>query len=682
MNPTFADYQQAKADVLVLLHQVRDFLKEYATVAPETENKWKPLSDSIERLQQEQFNLVVAGEFSSGKSFLINVLIGAYRVDQNGKVRGLLPDRISPTTSAITVLKHGKGDRATVFYDDGGIETITIDQLSQFIADPSHRERYLQSEEDSHILARGIDAASTWLTKAAKSIGPQRVKPKVRRVELECDSPLLAQGVCLIDTPGTGSVVREHAEVTAEFIPQADAIIFLFPVQPPINKPTQLFLSQCAFHVDRMFFVQTMKDREYVSSDGQWLPRLERGVPVIDIALQENLRIIQEVVPEVSRVYSVSAKWYALSQYGFEVPEPHESGIPQLLSDLETFLVRERGFFSLHSHLHRAQAYVQEAHAQIGSLIEAKQSTIAELERRLEQLKQIALQVEQWRQKVEEEIHLTLHRVRQHIERDYVPKCHELTDVLRQRIAACNRLSELRALEIALPLSASTFVNLLLHRWGSDLLHSEMNELYERLRLGSLAKLDVPHEVLQQLPERTRHSVVRFLATIAPLPDLPPPDAIGRVVRSTVQANVGWWHDWLARIPLIGDLISRGKVEQVKQQLLHSASDMATSVLTDTKQAFVRSLEEQEEKLVSGMKEQLQSFLSQHLTPIERELAKEESERQQEASRLEVYRQYERRCLELIRQLDTLQQQLKGVGRYGTVSSAAADAAVVSQDTQ
>jgi predicted ATPase len=64
------------------------------------------LAATRERLAR-RFTLAVVGEFSSGKSYLLNALLGKARFDQNGRIAGLLATDINPSTATITELEYG-----------------------------------------------------------------------------------------------------------------------------------------------------------------------------------------------------------------------------------------------------------------------------------------------------------------------------------------------------------------------------------------------------------------------------------------------------------------------------------------------------------------------------------------------------------------------------------------------
>ncbi len=67
------------------------------------------LKESKTRLAQEDFTLVILGEFKRGKSTLINALLGSQ----------LLPTAIVPLTAIPTVIQYGRQLKVHVIYLDG-----------------------------------------------------------------------------------------------------------------------------------------------------------------------------------------------------------------------------------------------------------------------------------------------------------------------------------------------------------------------------------------------------------------------------------------------------------------------------------------------------------------------------------------------------------------------------------
>ncbi len=72
--------------------------------------------------------------------------------------------------------------------------------------------------------------------------------------------------VNLVDTPGTNSIVQGHQEITAKFVPNADLILFVFPVTNPWGAATWNFISELTAecHQRVVFIIQQADQREAV----------------------------------------------------------------------------------------------------------------------------------------------------------------------------------------------------------------------------------------------------------------------------------------------------------------------------------------------------------------------------------------------------------------------------------
>lgn len=128
------------------------------------------LADAAERLDA-LFLLVIVGEFNSGKSALINALLGA----------PVMPEGVTPTTSAIHLLRYGP------------VEQESVD-------------------------ARGI-------------------------IEHTYPTSFL-QDVNLVDTPGTNAILREHEALSQRFVPRADLVIFVTSADRPFTESERLFMEE------------------------------------------------------------------------------------------------------------------------------------------------------------------------------------------------------------------------------------------------------------------------------------------------------------------------------------------------------------------------------------------------------------------------------------------------------
>ena len=149
------------------------------------------LEAALARAERREVDVVVLGQFKRGKTTLINALIG----------RDLLPRAAVPLTSVITVVRQGPRPRIEVMFEGGGRREIPFAELEEYVTE------------------RG---------------NPQNARA-VHLVEIEVDGPVLAGGLVLIDTPGTGSIYRHNTDVARGFLPHADAALFVLSADPPIS---------------------------------------------------------------------------------------------------------------------------------------------------------------------------------------------------------------------------------------------------------------------------------------------------------------------------------------------------------------------------------------------------------------------------------------------------------------
>jgi small GTP-binding protein len=168
-------------EVRALIAQERDVLGDLAdhlarAGAPEAESREARVAA---RNLEETFLLVVVGEFNSGKSSILNALLG----------QDVLEEGVTPTTDRISILVHGPQDRTTPYQT-------------------------------------GLEASAT-------------VDEFVVRRELPFG---FLEGVALVDTPGTNAVIRRHQVLTEGFLPRADLVLFMTSADRPFTESERQFL--------------------------------------------------------------------------------------------------------------------------------------------------------------------------------------------------------------------------------------------------------------------------------------------------------------------------------------------------------------------------------------------------------------------------------------------------------
>jgi GTP-binding protein EngB required for normal cell division len=144
-----------------------------------------------DRLDAARLRVLVAGEAKRGKSTLINALVG----------RAVLPAGVTPLTAVATTVRYGDDPHAEVRFADGHEEKQPLPALPDLVTErgnPANRRR--------------IAAVTVYL-----------------------DAPLLAGGVELVDTPGTGSVYAWDTAAAHEALETMDAAVFVLTADPPVS---------------------------------------------------------------------------------------------------------------------------------------------------------------------------------------------------------------------------------------------------------------------------------------------------------------------------------------------------------------------------------------------------------------------------------------------------------------
>ncbi|MCS6859350.1 MAG: dynamin family protein [Abditibacteriales bacterium] len=297
------------------------------------------LNELADKLEKNEFVLAVVGEFSRGKSTLINALLG---------YPDLLPTSIEPTTAAITLISYGETPTASVVFADGTVkEDISLEELRAYVRGANldgsdlktrltQRVQQAQRENRLHQLSYE-DLSREAQAQLHRTVSGRRVK----EVRLTLPSPFLKDGICLVDTPGIGSVNPEHGEATRHFVHRADAVIFLINTDPVISASECNFLAFLRDHVRRFLFAVTKIDRFTEEEREQSLAYTWQTIV--------NFADIQN-----PPIFPISARLALEGRQENNPAKLAQSGFPAFVRALDVFLVRERG-----------QAFVREqvAHA-------------------------------------------------------------------------------------------------------------------------------------------------------------------------------------------------------------------------------------------------------------------------------------------------------------------------------
>ncbi|CAH3030375.1 unnamed protein product, partial [Porites evermanni] len=158
-----------------------------------TKNVKEVLKWHEKQLKQTQYFLLVSGETSSGKSSLINLILG----------KDILPSSTATTTSTMCELKYGETPTMVVHFKDKDPETGETTKKIP-LHKPNDQSTYLEQ-------------ISTYVRQKGSML---------KKVELFWPHELLQKGIVIIDSPGVGES-DEMDEIVIKYLPEAFAFIYV-----------------------------------------------------------------------------------------------------------------------------------------------------------------------------------------------------------------------------------------------------------------------------------------------------------------------------------------------------------------------------------------------------------------------------------------------------------------------
>ena len=230
-----------------------------------------------ESFEKEEYTIIVVGEFSAGKSTLLNALMG----------RRILTSFTSETTATVNFLRHksvaSEGEEGRVYYNDG-------------------REKILE-KVDKDIIDQYVSTKG------------ENVAENIRKLDLYLDSDFLKDGVSIVDSPGLNGIKEGHREITEEQIKKSHACIFLFTNEHPGSRSEFEFIKELRdkMKVKTIFFVLNKID----------VIKPEEG-ETVEIVM-ENLR--DSFKKEFPDTESLPEIWPLSARDALNARDPREQGI-------------------------------------------------------------------------------------------------------------------------------------------------------------------------------------------------------------------------------------------------------------------------------------------------------------------------------------------------------------------
>lgn len=241
-------------------------------------------AELLDALNSDAIRLVVLGEFSRGKSSLVNALLGIE----------LLPTSLEATTAINTFVRMLPADRSERFI----------------------RIHFQDGRKPQEVLWTDDATLERWGTELDEQHAD--VRRTIDYIEAFMDHPLLAKGLVLVDTPGLQAVMAHHEAITRKAIAEAHIALW-------VQNTTQLGGAATEWE----FLTDTLRSnfRKFITVIGWWdkvlapedardrrKPLEDRVKEKLDIVRQNFERHVQDqdelaLLTNPDHLIPVSAHW-------------------------------------------------------------------------------------------------------------------------------------------------------------------------------------------------------------------------------------------------------------------------------------------------------------------------------------------------------------------------------------
>ena len=282
-------------EIFVLLQESLSLLND--------EEQFKELQQIRQRYESGLYFVAFVGQFSAGKSSLLNNLLG----------RKILPQGTMETTPILTYIRYGDEEKAVIFNNDDSENEIPIDEVKQIMQKgPIHSNINLED---------------------------------IEHMEIYLQSDILRQGMVLLDTPGINTLIEKHERLLANTLALASNIVYV--TGHAISKFDADKLSEMMSHGFPISFVRTRCDEinEFEESYEQ--------VRSDDLKILRNVLSESKMTLDETRCFHISnlqdSKYfdkiedikYMLELNGQDVQKALEESVGQQLSILTESTIKE-----------------------------------------------------------------------------------------------------------------------------------------------------------------------------------------------------------------------------------------------------------------------------------------------------------------------------------------------------
>ena len=305
-------------DSLKYLNQFEDIISADAEIKEFCTDKLHWIHSRKRDWEMDKIRVGVIGVTSSGKSTLINAILG---VD-------ILSSAIAPSSGQLVSCAYGEELLACIRFEDGSIKVLKGDKFSK---------------------------------KQLEQYSDERYNPKNHKgvVSIELQSPYyeIGQDVVLIDSPGLDAYgLKEHERITMEIlVPTVDVCVYVTTMKTNSDQKTREILDTVARYQCPLLIVQNMLDAIRPPVDGrktttqiakEHYERVERIIAQSKVRNKKHVKIVQISAKRAMtwRANQYGSKTIAITEKGVIVTKTQfdESNYDKLIRMLQVFLRKQK----------------------------------------------------------------------------------------------------------------------------------------------------------------------------------------------------------------------------------------------------------------------------------------------------------------------------------------------------
>jgi uncharacterized tellurite resistance protein B-like protein len=320
--PELEKFQSYKKQLYNLCHQLFQIAQDSNNRDLLPKSLTEEISKVSRKLQSQRFRLAVLGEFSQGKSTLLNTLLG----------KDIQPVREIPCSGTVTVLKYGTQKRVVCRYRDGREEEIPFDQYKEKAAIPEEA--------------------------ALGDLSDELAQSEIDEIVVEHpDWDLCSSGVEIIDSPG----LNEHparTAITQKLLKDIDAAIFLTNASRSLTQGERDLLRDLRSQLNGGVSDQPA-DNLFVVGNFMDLVTTEKGREQVPQRIQRFVQGQNPIVNGENRVHFISAK-LALKALLKGTEDEWVKLFQGFTQSIEKFLTVERGSLEIKQAATKIKGLIQE----------------------------------------------------------------------------------------------------------------------------------------------------------------------------------------------------------------------------------------------------------------------------------------------------------------------------------